>query len=108
MKYKFLAIDLDGTLLNKRKKIPKKNLLVLNKYVSNGGLPIICSGRSIVSVQKKINVINLALTKPIKYAICFNGSYIVDIETGKKTEYLIQHSIAYKIYEYCKLHKLNF
>ncbi|MDE5952656.1 MAG: HAD family hydrolase, partial [Malacoplasma sp.] len=37
-------IDLDGTLLNQRKRIPKKNLEILKKYVENNGNIVITTG----------------------------------------------------------------
>lgn len=58
---KILAIDLDGTLFYPKKRfrlIPKKNLEFIQKFIDNGGILIIVTGRNYFfahRVYKKIN-----------------------------------------------------
>lgn len=43
--YKLIAIDLDGTLLNDKKTIPKENLNLVNKLIAKGYEIVIATGR---------------------------------------------------------------
>ncbi len=45
MHYRFLALDLDGTLTNSRKVITEGTKAVLKKYQECGGTVILASGR---------------------------------------------------------------
>jgi Cof subfamily protein (haloacid dehalogenase superfamily) len=74
MKYKLLATDLDGTLLNKQYLADKENAIAAQKMVAVGGHIVLCSGRSVASL-KYIAENELELKNT--YLIGFNGGAIV-------------------------------
>lgn len=50
--YKLIAIDLDGTLLDDNKRIPKENLKVINKLIKEGYEIVIATGRRYWSAKE--------------------------------------------------------
>ncbi len=74
MKYKLVAMDCDGTLLDSRLNLPKKNEEVIRKLSKKGIKFIIATGRNDKSVKEYIE--QLEITAPI---IGCNGASIRDI-----------------------------
>lgn len=60
--YKLIAIDLDGTLLNDDKKIPLKNINMIEKLIDKGYEVVIATGRRYWSAKDLIKVINKDMT----------------------------------------------
>ena len=60
--YKLIAIDLDGTLLDNRKMIPKENLGVVHELIDKGYEVVIATGRRYWSAKQLIKDINSPLT----------------------------------------------
>jgi hydroxymethylpyrimidine pyrophosphatase-like HAD family hydrolase len=108
MKYKLFAIDLDGTLLSKTKHISDKNLQEIKKYIELGGMPIITTGRSIISSQEFVNQIDNYTQHKSAYIVSFNGAHILNLQNNKVTAFTISHKLAKKIKEYATRHKLHF
>ncbi|MFP7297084.1 HAD family hydrolase [Neobacillus niacini] len=81
MKYKLLATDLDGTLLNEQREIDKENIEAIHEFRERGGRVIITSGRSPLSTRWIANTIGLK-GEPI---IAYNGAVILD-ESGEVSE----------------------
>src|SRR5690554_1551160 len=50
--YKLIAMDLDGTLLDDDKKVPKENLEVLEQLISKGYEVVIATGRRYWSAKQ--------------------------------------------------------
>lgn len=80
---KIFTIDLDGTLLTKKKKITKKSIISLKKYILAGGEPVIITGKSRESSMKYINILNAKLNYRIKYIGTSNGSVLIDLIKDK-------------------------
>ena len=78
MKYKFVACDMDGTLLNSDYKVSEKNVEVINRYIDAGGIFTVATGRNYHSATMCLK--ELKITAPV---ICFHGSLIADVKTGK-------------------------
>ncbi|NEZ45949.1 HAD family phosphatase [Clostridium niameyense] len=78
MKYKLIAIDMDGTLLNDEKAITDKNLFMINKAKENNVKIVIASGR--VPGGLKFYENTIAKGEPM---ICSNGGIVLD--DNKKT-----------------------
>ena len=58
-KIKLIAVDLDGTLLDKDGKIPEKNRYYLKKFSERGGIVVLSSGRmtdSVAPFSKKLGI----------------------------------------------------
>ena len=69
--YPYIAVDLDGTLLNSHKKISYADYYALKLYISLGGKIILASGRSPLSTEWIAE--NLSIEKSI---VAFNGAFI--------------------------------
>ena len=77
-----LVSDIDGTLLDKKRRLPDVNKKAIQSFVDNGGNFTLCSGRNLQSLgihYKKINV-----KTP---AICLNGAGIYDFYSEKELFY---------------------
>ena len=88
--YKFIAIDIDGTLLNSSGVLSKKNKEAIRKVVNNGVKVVLTSGRvtnSVKQIAKQLDV--------DRYMICDNGASIYDIEEEKivYAEYIDKETI---------------
>ena len=74
---KLIASDLDGTFLNSKKKIPEKNIEIINKFIDKGLVFVPSSGRDLPSIKELIS----NDIKDIKYYSCFNGARIFKGDT---------------------------
>jgi len=70
---KLVAIDLDGTLLNSKSKIASGNRKAIQKCLGSGIKVIISTGKSICTVGRIINELNL-----VDPQIASGGEAIVD------------------------------
>jgi hydroxymethylpyrimidine pyrophosphatase-like HAD family hydrolase len=105
MQYKLFSIDLDGTLLNKWKKISKKNIYSLKKYSDAGGNILINTGRSISSITKIISKLHNASIN-INFISTLRGAYIINKSNNEITKSRIPGDIVSQIIDYCKKNKL--
>lgn len=76
MEKKILFTDIDGTLLNDNREIPKENMEAINKALEAGHSVVIATGRPLDSGKKIVK--ELGLTKPGCYMIAYNGAIIYD------------------------------
>jgi HAD superfamily hydrolase (TIGR01484 family) len=107
LKYRLLAIDLDGTLLSKSKKISANNFIALHRYISNGGSCVIMTGRSITSAERYAKQIDDYTQNKSKFIIALNGAYVKNLSTGESIKNPIDENIAKDIYAYAKKNKLS-
>jgi hydroxymethylpyrimidine pyrophosphatase-like HAD family hydrolase len=105
-KYKLLGIDLDGTLLSKLKRISKPNLEAIKDYIQQGGIPVVTTGRSIVSAEIFAKQLDAFSITKSPFVIAFNGAYIKDLTTNKIFENKISDSIVREIKKYTEGNKL--
>ena len=68
-----IALDMDGTLLNKKKKIPLLTKIYLRKLAKEGHIIVLASGRPSRALKPYYN--DLRLNSPL---ICYNGAYLFD------------------------------
>ncbi len=68
-----LVSDIDGTLNNKKRRLPGNNKVAIEGFVYKGGNFTLCSGRNLQSLTPHYK--NLNLKTP---AICMNGAIIYD------------------------------
>lgn len=76
--YKLLVVDLDGTLLDNKKQISKKNLESLKKLKNKNILFTISTGRPLKGVIQYKQQLDLKIP-----AIFYNGAMIADLTTEK-------------------------
>lgn len=78
MRYKFAAVDMDGTLLNDSNEITPYTADTIRQAVSAGLIFSICTGRPVQGVSRYQK--QLGIQGPI---ITYNGAMILDSATGK-------------------------
>ena len=81
MKYKALALDLDGTLTNREKKVPVGNKEAIEKAIEAGVKDILASGRPLLGITRIARELELA--KKGGYFMVDIGGFIVDCKKGK-------------------------
>ena len=74
MDYELIAFDMDGTLLDTRKRVLPSSTAAIDEAVSAGKTVAICSGRCPKMVE-----LDQASFDRVRYAICCNGSIIYDL-----------------------------
>lgn len=70
--------DIDGTLLNKSRKIPDINVSAVRSFVSKGGNFTLCSGRNLQSLSKHYKTLEIETP-----AIFLNGAGIFDFKSNE-------------------------
>lgn len=88
MKYKLIAVDLDGTLLNDGGQITPETINAINAATSRNVIFTISTGRPIQGVGKYVTLLNLQA--PI---ITYNGAMIVQSNTK---ETLFSQALTYQ------------
>jgi len=81
MKYKLLVLDVDDTLLNREKKITKRTAVALLKAQQLGVRIVLASGRPTHGLIPLAN--QLELDKHEGFIIAFNGSQLINMQTGQ-------------------------
>jgi len=95
MKYKLLATDMDGTVLNDKKELTPRTVAAMNKAIAQGKYVMFSTGRSISLVKPYIDMV-----QGMKYAITCSGASVIDLETNEKLLYktmdpeTVKHIIA--------------
>lgn len=77
--YDLLAIDLDGTLLNRRHRLPRRNRDALHAAHEAGLRIVVCTGRSFTETRPILDEIGLDLDA----AITVGGALLTDIALGR-------------------------
>jgi Cof subfamily protein (haloacid dehalogenase superfamily) len=78
MKYRLIALDLDGTLLDNSLQIRPRTIDALRQARDRGAQVMIVTGRHHTSAQAYWHQLDLELP-----AICCNGGYVYDYRAGK-------------------------
>lgn len=96
--YKFIAIDIDGTLLNSKSELTEKTKQVLKKASMQGIYIVLTSGRLTESVKKFCSEIGAD-----KYLIAENGASIINLQTND-LEYskYISKEVVNKVLDVCE------
>ena len=103
MSYKFIALDIDGTLTNDKKVITPRTKEALMKAQKMGKKVCLATGRhphGVIPYAKE-----LELEKYGGYLLCFNGGIVVEVtENGFKTVYSkeLPNEFIPKVYEIVK------
>lgn len=105
-KIELIALDVDGTLLRSDKTISKKTIDCVHKAVEQGIKVVIATGRhygGIIDYAKELNIANDGA-----FAICFNGSGIIDLKTFKPVyKQTLSSSLVTKITKISNKHNLD-
>ena len=76
--YRLLAFDLDGTLLDDKKKLPEENRQALIEAAARGMILVPATGRILRGIPETIKELPF-----IRYYILSNGAAVVDTREGK-------------------------
>ena len=101
---KVIAFDMDGTLLNNKKKVSFLTRLYLKKVAKQGHIIVLASGRPSRALWKYYN--QLKLKTPM---ICYNGAYVFDPNDEKfpKIEFEFPREIIIETLQKIKPHIKN-
>ena len=104
---KLIAIDLDDTLLNKKKEISSRNVSAINNAVTNNVKIVLATGRPYFRVKPILEKLNLLDDNQV--VITLNGGYICNA-TNNKTLYenVLNNQDIVKIIEVINNTKLCF
>ena len=97
---KLVAIDIDDTLLNDDKCIPKKNIDEIKRVTAKGVKVILSSGRPLATVTIDLYK-QLGLYSEGNYYVAYNGESVYDIYTK---ECLYSNSLDYNDISYLEKH----
>ena len=89
MKYKAIALDLDGTLTDHNKKLPVENIKSIDMAIDKGVKVILASGRPLFGITPIAD--ELKLKDKGGYILAYNGGEIVDCKTGKT---IVSHELS--------------
>lgn len=78
-KYKLLAFDLDGTLLDSNKQVLPASIEAIHKAAEAGKEIILCTGRAVSEVTDYTKVL-----PDVRYVICLSGALIMDLKENRK------------------------
>jgi Cof subfamily protein (haloacid dehalogenase superfamily) len=85
MKYRLIAADMDGTLLDSRGRITDKTIAAIRRVSEKGVLFTICTGRPIQGVERYYDILDI--DSPV---ITYNGAMIV---MGRSHEILYKQDL---------------
>lgn len=82
MKYKMIALDLDGTLTNSKKEVSEYTKRILIELQEQGGIVVITTGRPIQGAIPIAKILELDVYGG--YILSFNGGLIINCKTGQE------------------------
>lgn len=74
-KYKLIAFDMDGTLLNSRKQISEHTLEAINRAFDAGKEVILSTGRCVAELREYFKRI-----PGLRYVVCSSGAILYDVK----------------------------
>lgn len=104
--YKLIALDIDGTLLNKERKITKEVFNSIQEAKKMGNKVVLSTGRPLPGVTPLLK--ELHLTDYGDYVICFNGAVVQEVKSEKIISNIEMNCNDFKnIYEFVKQQNTN-
>lgn len=82
MDYRLIALDMDGTVLAPDTTITENTAEAINQALAVGIQVVFCSGRCVEEIRPYVAPFPL-----MRYVICENGSYVMDLQTGEYIDY---------------------
>ena len=90
-KYKLIAFDMDGTLLNSEKRISERTLEAVNRAFDAGKEVILSTGRCVAELREYFKRI-----PRLRYVVCSSGAILYDV---KEEKILYSNSISIELAE---------
>ena len=96
-KYRIIASDLDGTLLNSASDISRENIDAIKRLNEEGVIFVTCTGRGYSEIPEKL------LSLPFyRYSIYSNGAVVYDRESGRRILKCISSDAVRKLLDILK------
>ena len=99
-----IASDFDNTLYVKDKIEMKKNISSVKKFINNGNIFMIITGRSFSNIKKVLTELDI----PYSYLICQDGANIFDKDDNCIKSTLLDKNKSIILEEYMKNNNLNY
>ncbi len=97
---RLLAIDLDGTCLDSKDRLPESTVLALRRALDAGVAVVPTTGRNLLGVPKTLRTL-----PGVRYVITSNGAAIYDLQEDRTVyERLIPCGQAVELMERCRVH----
>jgi len=74
-KYKLIALDMDGTLLNSRLELSEGNAQAIHEAAAAGKHVVLSTGRCLPEIRETLKAL-----PEIRYLVCENGSCVYDVK----------------------------
>jgi len=78
MEYRLIALDMDGTVLDSKKKISPRTADAMKQAMESGKEVVFATGRCPSEMTEYISAF-----PDMKYAMCLSGALIFDVKTAK-------------------------
>lgn len=101
-KYKLVATDLDGTLLDSKGRVSEENFKALSALAEKGVHLSVATGRTYSEIPEAIRA-----CKDFRYMIYANGSVVLDRENGKKMTACIPPAVAAEMMDIFKDYEVH-
>lgn len=107
LKYKLLATDMDGTLLDKQKNISERNQQAIHAAKQAGVKIVLASGRPLEGLRPYLQ--QLDLLGEDDYVLCFNGALVQRSDgkiitrqemTGKDCKTLVEYAEKFGVFSH--------
>lgn len=101
-KYKLVASDLDGTLLNNKSEVSRENLDAIGKLSDMGVMFIPSTGRTFAEMPRLIRN-----NENIRYYIYSNGTVVYDKKTGERILNCISNETGRKVLDIAREYEVH-
>lgn len=81
MEYRLLAVDMDGTVLNREKKISPRTAAAIREALGRGKEVLFATGRCPTEAQEALKAF-----PEMNYVLCLSGALILDLRRGETLE----------------------
>lgn len=96
MKYKLIAFDLDGTLLDSKKRIPPENMAALCAAAEQGMYIVPATGRIYTGMPEQLRRLPF-----LRWCVTVNGAYVYDAQEDKAIHREeISQTLALRVIDY--------
>ena len=96
-RYKLLALDLDGTILDMQLNLDPRDVAALGRIVSAGVTVIVCTGRPFPGAVPW--VLRLGLEGPI---VCYQGAEVRALDGSVLLDHGVPHDLAMEVIRYAR------
>lgn len=102
LRYKLLALDLDGTILDLRLNLDPRDVASLHRIVDAGVTVIACTGRPFPGATPWVE--RLGLSGPV---ICYQGAQVRTLDGHMLLDHGVPHDLAMEVIRYARERDLH-